>query len=500
MRRRSRCQAGPPPVAPATPRAATRLALAAVVLLGVGSPAATAGPGELRGRLDAVLGDPGLAGARVAALAVDAATGAVLYERDPDRALIPASNQKILTAVAALHRFGPAHRFVTRLFTDRGPDASGRAGTLFVEAGGDPALTSEELFRLAADLRLRGLRRVEGGIVVDASIFDRVYWLPDWQPVGARAYHAPVAGFTVNYGAFAVRVEPGASPGQPARVAVDPPIPFFRVVGRVLTGARGTAPAVSVDRIATPGRQELRVGGRIPAGGEAEVIYRSVADPVAYAAALLRFELEAVGVRVDGPVREGAVPPGARLLLAFDGPPLRTVVERLLKYSNNQIAEALLKHLGRGEGPGTTEAGLRVLRELLPGIGVPLKGAVLADGSGLSRRNRVSPRTLVSALRVARESFAFGPELRAALPIGGTDGTLERRALRAGPRLRAKTGLLDGVTALAGYARPPGAGERVFALLVNGSEGVEAAGRDVADAFAAELAAAPAKASREEGP
>lgn len=492
MRRQTRRQGrGRLPVAPGSGAAAAALTWAGGALALLLAGAAAAAPGALGARLDRALDDPRLAGARIAALVVDAATGEVLYARHPALALIPASNQKILTAVAALHHFGPAHRFETRLLTDRGPDPAGRVGTLFVEAGGDPALTAEEFFRLASDLHVRGVRRVEGGLVIDTSVFDRVYWLPDWQPVGPRAYHAPVAGFTVNYGAFAVRVEPGASAGQPARVAVDPPIPFFRLVGRVLTAAPGSRPAVSVDRIPTPTGIELRLGGRIPAGAEPERVFRSVTDPVAYAAAVLRFELAGLGIEVVGPTREGRIPAGARPILAFDGPPLRTEVERLLKYSNNQIAEALLKHLGRGEGPGNTEAGLRALREILGELGIPLEGVVLADGSGLSRRNRVPPRTLVAALRVARASFAFGPEFRAALPIGGTDGTLERRAVHAGWRLRAKTGLLDGVTALAGYARASEGEERVFAVLVNGSEGAEAAARAAVDDFAAELVTGP---------
>src|SRR5271169_857785 len=136
-----------------------------------------------------------------AALGVNADDGGVRFERDPDRPLVPASNLKLLTAVAALATFGPSYRFVTRVQADTAPDDAGQVGTLYVRGGGDPALASEDWWRLAADLRRAGLRGARQ-LVVDDSAFDRERWHPSWGTTSSRAYFAPIGALEANYGAF----------------------------------------------------------------------------------------------------------------------------------------------------------------------------------------------------------------------------------------------------------------------------------------------------------
>ena len=129
---------------------------AALVLLAL----PVAGEPTLSGALEAALSVRGLRGARVAALVVDADTGQALFTRDADRPMVPASNLKVLTALAALEAFGPTHRFTTRVLADAPPDADGAVEWLYLQGGGDPSLTSESWWRLCADLRLAGLRKV----------------------------------------------------------------------------------------------------------------------------------------------------------------------------------------------------------------------------------------------------------------------------------------------------------------------------------------------------
>ncbi len=445
--------------------------------------------GDLEARLDAALRDPGLRGARVAALVVELDGGGLLFARDPDRALVPASNMKVLTAIAALSAFGPAHRFTTEVFAPARPDAEGAVAELAIRGGGDPALTSEEVWRLAADLRRLGLRRVRGGLRLDASAFDTQRWNPSWGPVSARAYHAPVGALGVNYGAYAVTATPGASPGDPVHVEVDPPIAYFPLVSRARTGPRRAAPALEIDRAHGEGVETVIVSGTLPAGSEPRTAYRSVLDPLGYAAALFRMQLEANGIVVEGGVRRGMIPPDARRLLAFEGRPLAEIVRLFMKHSNNAIAEGLLKALAArgGAHPATWEQGLAVVRRELSGLGVPVDGATLVDGSGLSTENRVPPRVFVAALRIADGSFRFGPEFVAALPNGAVDGTLEKRAEGAGDAVRAKTGLLTRVTGLSGYARLADGRVAVFSILANGYRGSAAAAMNGIDRFVAEL-------------
>jgi D-alanyl-D-alanine carboxypeptidase/D-alanyl-D-alanine-endopeptidase (penicillin-binding protein 4) len=443
----------------------------------------------LAARLDAALAAPGLKGARIAALVVDRDDGSELYARDPDRPMIPASNLKVLTAVAALEAFGPTHRFETELFTDVAPDGRGTVGRLMLRGSGDPALTSEDLWRMAADVRLAGVERVREGLLLDDGAFDRERWHPSWGAVSARAYHAPISALTVNYGALGVRLIPGAAPGEPVRVMLDPPVPYFRVTNRASTGPRRARSTLAVERRAGDGVENVMVSGGVPAGGETETVYRSVLDPTRYLGAVLRMQLEANGVRVGGGLETGPIPADARPLLAFRGRTLAEIVRLFLKYSNNEIGEGLVKALAArsSEGGASWKEGVDAVRVQLEQAGLDTRRLTLVDGSGLSYENRVPPRALVAALRLAHASFRFGPELLAALPIGAADGTLEKRAGGAGAALRAKTGLLTRVTGLSGMARRSDGGVVVFSVLANGYRGGAEDAMDAMDRFVAVL-------------
>jgi serine-type D-Ala-D-Ala carboxypeptidase/endopeptidase (penicillin-binding protein 4) len=455
-------------------------------------PARGAEPSAWEASLRRALAVRGLAGASLSALVVERASDQEVLAAHPDAALMPASTQKVLTAVAALSVFGPAYRFVTEVRASRPIGVDGAVGDLFV-GGGDPALTSEQWWRLAADLRALGLREVRGDLVLDDGLFDEERWHPSWEPVTARAYHAPVSPVAANFGAFRVRIAPGAAPGDPVATAIDPPVPYLVLVNEARTGKPRAKLTLAVERVAVPGAERVRVSGVVPAGSEPDDVWRSVADPLGYAAAVLRMQLEANGVHVAGGVRRGAAGPEASLLLAFEGMPLHDIASLFLKYSNNFIAECLLKWMALGPAPApeakpaSWPAGAAALRARLVALGIPLGEAKLVDGSGLSRANRVSARLLVEALRRGAASFDAGPELLAGLPIAALDGTLERRANGARGRVRAKTGSLDGVSSLAGFARTERGRELVFAVIVNAPRHGDAAASAALDDFAAAL-------------
>ena len=442
--------------------AARRLLLAASLSLSVCTAAAAAD--DLAARLTAALAHPGLRGAKVGALVVRADDGRVLFDRDGDQLLVPASNLKILTALAALATFGPTHRFTTRVYADSLPTADGTVGTLAVRGGGDPALTSEEWWRLAGDLRRAGLRRVRDGLLLDDAYFDRERWNSAWDAVSARAFHAPVGALNANYGAFEVDVQ--ARTGAAPRITIDPPLPVFEVVDRTHAGGG----PLSVDRESAGNRERIIIGGAPPPSRNVVTAFRrSVADPLGYAAGVLRMQLAAQGITVGGEDRAAPVPAGDVELLSYSGKPLADILRLMMKFSNNNIAETLLKDLGAAHDgpPGTWTNGVAAIRERLTALGVPTGGFRTVDGSGLSPANRVTPRALVAALRIARASFAFGPEFESALPIAARDGTLSERAPAASDAVRAKTGLLSGAAALSGYARARDGTVLVFSLLVN---------------------------------
>ncbi len=484
----------------------SRFVVAATVLCLVGlgwatparpaDPTPTDGDAALERALGAALSTAALREVALSVLVVDRSSGHRVFARDPARVLIPASNQKLLTAAAALQGFGPTYRFETRLVARAPIDADGAVDDLCVVGAGDPAMTSEDWWRLAADLRRAGLRQVRGDICLDDSIFDQQRWHPSWKPVSARAYHAPISGLSANYGAFAVEIGPGPAPGAPARVDLDPPLLHFTLRNQATT-AGGGAPRLLVRRRAREAGEAVEVSGKMPRGRDPRVIYRSTARPTLYAGALFRAQLQANGIAAGQGLRPDRAGPDAALLHVHRGKTMAEIVQLLLKYSNNQIAEALVKSLGVLESgaPGSWESGVRSLRAELARRALPLDGVAVADGSGLSRDNRVSAALLVALLQEIDRDFASRPEILSALPIAGMDGTLKDRAAAVRGRVRAKTGRLDGVASLSGVAAAAGGREYVFALIANGPAGNDTAVSAAIDRFLAALVAPPVAAA-----
>jgi len=472
------------------------------------APAASAKSMTLEARLDALVSRAPLAKATVGILVVRASDGSTVYSRGADRLMIPASNQKILTALASLDRFGPSHRFSTKIWASAVPDAEGFVDELLVEGGGDPAMNSEDWWRLAADLRREGLRGVRGDLRIDDTRFDAPGWHPSWGRISARAYHAPVGALTANYGSFFVSIWPRDTVGELVRVDIDPPVDYLRIRNRARTASRKTRPRLSVDRARgrkTGGAQDevVRVDGFVRIGDGVDRFPRSVLDPGLYAGSLLAYQLEANGIFVEGEVRRA--PRGDENLVLILDRPGRSVAEATalcLKYSNNSIAETLIKNLGAWAGAsldgepgqqGGWVGGIRALRGRLDDLGLDLADANLVDGSGLSIQNRLTPRMLVDALTVGRSSFRIGAEFVASMPIAELDGTLEKRLHGGRGRIRAKTGLLSdaSVTALSGYAERADGETLIFSILVNGHSGGSAAATDAVDRVAFALLDAP---------
>ena len=182
--------------------------------------------------------------------------------------------------------------------------------------------------------------------------------------------------------------------------------------------------------------------------------------------------LELRGVKITGArIRHEQTPAGARKIAELESLPLREIVVLMDKFSNNFIAEALVKTLGKEikGAPGTTEKGLEVLREEATRLGLNTAGFNIVSGSGLTRDNRVSARQFVQLLNSAYLDFDVLPELLSSLPIAGKDGTLKKRmkGTSAYGRLRAKTGSIDGVAALAGIVQTRGGELLAFSVLMN---------------------------------
>ncbi len=427
------------------------------------------GDKKMAAAIDAALAAPALQGARVGVHVVDAKTGEEIYAREADGAFNPASNQKLLTGACALDVLGPQHTFKTRVA------ASGVSGStaanLYVVGGAEGLLFERHLLEWAAEIRAQGITEVSGDIVVVEDAFSGEDLPPGFeQKLEPGAYRSPVGALSVNLNAATVTVR-ATELGKPAGVRIDPPNAYVEVVNEATT-VPGRYPRLSVNSAFLGGRTVITVKGKIGANSAPFSIARRIDDPARFAGESFAAALASVGVKVSGEVKRGEAPGGARDLVTHTSEPLSYLTLTMNKHSSNFIAELLLRTLGTTEAAGgergTWAGGVAVLRDCAKRLGVPkLESLKIMNGSGLYTGNTVSPRQLTALLR-GMSTHRWSHEFIGSLPIGGVDGSLTRRfGGDAMGRVRAKTGTLNEVTALSGYARTRSGRDVAFSILLN---------------------------------
>ncbi len=417
---------------------------------------------------------PLLARAKIAYAIVDLSTGIAVATREADQGMNLASTTKVLTSVAALHGLGGGFRWRTAVYATVPVDAEGVvAGDLYVRGRGDPTLTDADLGQLAADVAAKGIRSVEGALVVDATYFDGVTEPPHFseQPKETAAFRAPVSAFAVDRSAITVTVV--GDPGGGARVTIAPDTEGVRITKRAVTSIATGRTHLRLDLKPKPDHLELELSGEIRVGDGSYDLRKRVEDPTRLAADVFRAALAREGVKLrDRKLVLAKLPLAARIVAVHDSAPLVDVLRLMNKHSDNNIAEQLLKTIG-AEAAGPTGAGswpeaLAAEHALLAELGLagPYK---LENGSGLFGSTAVSPSQLVAVLVAAHRDYRIGPDLVASLPVAGFDGTLARRmcGTPAEGRIRAKTGTLNTVITLAGYAGVTTGHVLAFALFVN---------------------------------
>jgi D-alanyl-D-alanine carboxypeptidase/D-alanyl-D-alanine-endopeptidase (penicillin-binding protein 4) len=438
---------------------------------------------DLQRELASLLDVPALTHGLAAVVVRSADRGDTLFKYHDDTLVLPASNMKLLTLAASAERLGWDYTFATTIAATA-PLMDGVVhGDLVVTGTGDPAIGGRDeaagavMDRWADALWQRGLRHVDGRLVGDDRAFEG-QGLGDgwaWDDV-AWGYSAPVGALQADADAAEVRIAAGTSEGDAATVTLSPPESRLRLVASVVTGPAGSAASIEFTR--RPGGDTLTVAGTVPAGAQPLVRTAAVEEPTTYFLSLLSSALARRGILVRDGARRIADLPAASwprtegtVLLEHRSAPLREIAITLMKASQNQYAETLLRALARSEqgAVGTVDGGREVVRRVLAEWNIPAETFALADGSGLSRYNYVTAGTLAAILaRMYGDPRHREPWL-AALAVGGRDGTLERR-FRNTPvdgRVRAKTGTLANVRALSGYV-PAASGERlIFVVVLN---------------------------------
>jgi D-alanyl-D-alanine carboxypeptidase/D-alanyl-D-alanine-endopeptidase (penicillin-binding protein 4) len=398
-------------------------ALILCLVLLVPAPASLAAP-PLPTGIPNILRSYGLADGGTGVTIVDLSDGQVAYRYHAWKQLAPASNEKLITTVAALATLRPGFRYETTLSGSGERRGDTYRGDVFLVGAGDPTLSTGGLDTLAKRLRQSGIRHVAGRILGDETIFDRMRFGPQWKASFYGTESSPLSGLSVE---------------------------------------RNLAPN----------------GHMLP-------------YPALSAARLMRKALIHHGISVSGRAATGKVAFGATDLSSVRSKPLWKILRTMDRLSDNFIAEMVIKAVGAlGGAQGSTAGGLAVAQTVLQDtIGDDAKNLHLVDGSGLSSANRLTASALAELLARTSTDPTLGPPLRQALAVAGVNGTLRDRPSGSG-RVLAKTGTLDGVSSLSGYATTQSGARFAFAILMNGHELSDSEAHEAQDKIAALVAAQP---------
>ncbi len=409
-----------------------------------------------------------------------------LYEQNADKSFIPASNMKLYTTAAALELLGPDFRYQTEVYTYTDTTATGPRVHLIVRGSGDPTIGGRfhdgdytRTFRDWADsLKAHGVHLITGDLIGDDNIFDDVPlgygWSWDDEPYW---YSAELGGLVFNDNCVDFTIV-GLRRGTPALISWEPyQTDYVRVINATVTLPPDSSLTEGYER--TRGSNIIRISSRVPEGS-IDFESLTVTNPTRYFIHVLRTALNRAGIPVLGSERDvdelsflpSYRPPAFQRVAIHRSPPLREIVRVINKRSQNLYADQVLKTIGTLAGKGSHPRGIALAREVFARAGIDTSRLQMVDGSGLSRMNLVTPRMTVQLLRYMWQhpDTTVRNAFYASLPIGGVDGTLERRYAPGDPaykNVRAKTGFVSNARTLSGYVQTARGTFIAFSLMCN---------------------------------
>ncbi len=393
----------------------------------------------------------------------------------------PASLMKLVTTFAALEVLGPAATWKTTLASAASQNRDVLEGDLYIRGGGDPKLRLKDLWSLLRQLRLLGIREIRGDILLDRSLFA----LPESDPgkfdgEALRPYNVAPDALMINFKsvAFQFRLDETGN----WKVSADPRPLGLSVQANIRATDNGcgdwkAALTSQFNLDAKPPRAVF--GGSIPKSCGDQDLYRALFSNQQYAAGTVRQVWEDSGGKLTGMVKEGVMPPNARVLAEQESEALAEIVRDINKRSNNLMARTLYLNLGLSvpnAGPFATLERSRVaMQQWMTGRGLNFPELVIENGSGLSREERIAPANLGRML-VAAFASPVMPEYLASLPLVATDGTMKKRlkATAVAGYAHIKTGTLTGVRAIGGYVLTASGRRYAVVSIVNGDTAANA--------------------------
>ncbi|WP_017653013.1 D-alanyl-D-alanine carboxypeptidase/D-alanyl-D-alanine endopeptidase [Fortiea contorta] len=423
-------------------------------------------PAQIVSAVNSVIDRPQFGRSRWGILVQSLTSGQTLYARDAQKYFTPASNTKLLTTAAALQHLGANFRIRTSIY--RQPD-----GNLVVIGKGDPSLSDTQLQALAKQLQQKGITQIKQ-LILDDSYIQGDIVNPTWQWEDIQSdYGAPVSSLILNDNVFSFNLLPKAV-GQPLQITWKDSNEArqWTIVNQTVTVANNQPNYININRDLSG--TILRIQGQLAANATPYLVTLPVTSPSYYFLRRFRTILAAEKINL-GQTTVATIKQTQQEIAAVESPPLSQLLAETNINSNNLYAEALLRSLSVNQPnpkkQNTADIGLEILKTSLTKLGVDPTNYLLVDGSGLSRRNLISPAALVQTLQgIAKTPTAS--IFRASLPIAGKTGTLKNRFRNTSAEgiVQAKTGTLTGAISLSGYVNSPKYEPLAFSIIINQTE------------------------------
>lgn len=407
---------------------------------------------------------------QVALLAMDMANHQVIYSQQAETLFIPASTQKLLTAVSAMAQLGADFRYVTELWSDAPIRKGHIAGSAYLRFSGDPTLTQADLKAIFASLVKQGINRIDGHLYLIGDKQEQLQapgWV--WDDLGI-CFAAPVSSYIINQNCVYGQFSPSTA-NNPSLVSLRTGSFGIKISSDAVFDQKASREFCQLDLMRL-GQNSYHLRGCYP-GAEAIPLAIAVTDPLKFAQDTLTFQLKGE-MSLAGKVQPGtSLPKKAKLIASHSSAPLPALLDTMLLKSDNLIADSLFKQLGKSyfNTQGSFTNGAVAMNRILTDLGIDLTNAKIVDGSGLSRYNLLNAKQLAAVLTLMHQDSRFSL-LMASLPQAGVSGTLKYRLGYNKPPLKqqifAKTGSMQGVSNLAGFIRLPQHSDTLFVILENG--------------------------------
>ncbi len=417
---------------------------------------------NLSSKIDALI-DKSLPHATVGVLVKNAQTDEIIYSRNADKLLTPASGTKLFTAAAALYQLKPNYSFLTSL--------SQKNNDFYITFSGSPSFTIANLNDLILNLKNSSYKTI-GNIILDSTRFKPPYYAggDSYDDLGWY-YTAPSTAVILNGNAASYDFISPPKLGMPVEIKPKTSDNGLNIINQVITVDKKQEKEHCNLNIDIKSKNTLKLFGCFAANKEPKLMQLAVTDPILLAQQIIKKSIETNGISIQGSILNGETPSDATVIASFQSGNLTKLITHMLRESDNLYANSLYKQLGYSvTGEGTFKQGAFAIKKILTEhTHMDLKQVELADGAG-GRYNLVTPEQVVVLLSDLYQDEKIKPIILDALPQAGLTGSLKARLkeTKLEKKVFAKTGTMHDISSLSGYIVDEHAETLIFSIIING--------------------------------